>query len=448
MHRVLAATLIVLAGTVLLAADEWRQFRGPHGDGHAEGANLPVTWSESENIAWKTELPGKGWSSPVVADGVAWMTSATVEPLSDADKERMKKEKLAANPIAGQMELVGPAKMFAVSVNIATGNQGPSIPLFEISEPDPIHSLNSYASPSPILHGGKLFCHFGKFGTACVDTKTGDVLWKTNLVIDHSVGPGSSPVLHDGVLIIPCDGTDAQFVVGLDAQTGDELWRTNRPKLEGAIGDLHKAFATPLVTSHNGKEQVIAPAAQWFAAYDPKTGRELWRFRHGDGFSIVPCPVVGDGVAYMVTGFMTPEVCAIRIDGSGELSDSHAIWRYKRQGPTMSSPILVGGELYFVSDQGVLTCLDAASGEQLWQKRLKGNFSSSPMHADGKLYFCSREGETTVIRPGRKYDELAINVLPGQLMASPVVVDNSLLLRSDTHLYRIQKGRSAGNAGQ
>lgn len=436
MHR-LVATLLLLSAASLQARDDWPQFRGPEGSGHAEGTNLPKTWSESENIVWKTAMPGRGWSSPVVADGLAWMTSATVEQLSDAEKERRRKEKLAKNPIAGQMEVTGPAKLFVASVDITSGKPGKTITLFDVADPDPIHSLNSYASPSPIVHEGRLYCHFGKFGTACVDTKTGKILWKTQLVIDHSVGPGSSPVLHDGVLVIPCDGTDAQYVVGLDAKTGKQLWRTDRPKMSGIVGDLHKAFATPLVATHNGKDQVIAPTAQWFAAYDPKDGRELWRFHHGDGFSNVPRPVVAKGVAYLCTGFMTPEVRAVRIDGSGDVTESHELWSCKRQVPTMSSPILVGGELYFVSDQGVLTCLDAGSGEQLWQKRLKGNFSASPLCADGKLFFCSREGETTVIRPGRTYNEVAINTLTGQFMASPVVIGSALLLRSDSHLYRI-----------
>jgi outer membrane protein assembly factor BamB len=438
MHRFLWAAM-VLSGSLAQAAEEWPQFRGPKGDGHAEASNLPETWSESENVVWKAEVPGKGWSSPVVADGIAWMTSATVSAIGEEEKARIKKEKLAGNPIAGQMEIVGPAKFFVVSVELATGKPGKPILLFDVAEPDPIHALNSYASPSPIVHRGKLYCHFGKFGTACVDTRSGRVLWKQNLSIDHSVGPGSSPVLHEGVLIVPCDGTDDQYVVGLDANTGKQLWRTDRPSMTGNIGDMHKAFATPLVTKHDGRTQVIVPGAQWFTAYDPKTGEELWRFHHGEGFSNVPAPVVADDVAFLCTGFMTPELCAIRLGGKGDVTDSHQVWRHSRQVPSMASPLLVGDEIYFVSDQGVLTCLDASTGEQLWQKRLKGNFSASPLYADGKIFFCSREGETTVLRPGRKYDEVAVNVLSGQLMASPVVLGDTLLLRSDSHLYRIQK---------
>jgi outer membrane protein assembly factor BamB len=201
---------------------------------------------------------------------------------------------------------------------------------------------------------------------------------------------------------------------------------------------MHKAFATPLVVQRDGSDQAIVPGAQWFAAYDPRTGRELWRFRHGTGFSNVPAPVTHGDLAFLCTGFTKPELCAVRLGGSGDITDSHLAWRYSRQVPSMSSPLVVRDQLYFVSDQGVLTCLDVASGKQLWQERLKGNFSASPLYADGKVYISSRDGETTVFRPGSNYDEVAVNVLSGQLMASPVVLDNVLLLRSDTHLYRIQ----------
>ena len=421
------------------AAEDWPQFRGPSGDGLSTAVNLPATWSETENIVWKTPVEGKGWSSPVVADGVAWLTSAVVTPVDEATREKIRQEKLANNPVANQMDIVGPVKLFVVGIDVATGKQVDRIDLFDVAEPDPIHSLNSYASPSPILRDGKLFCHFGKFGTACVDLASRKILWQRNLVIDHSVGPGSSPILWQDKLIIPCDGIDEQYVTALDASTGKTAWKTNRPPLTGDRGDSHKAFATPLAVTQNGKTQVIVPGAQWFVAYDPTSGDELWRFRHGDGFSNVPRPVVRGDLAYLCTGFMVPELCAVRIGGEQDVTDSHLAWRHKRQVPSMTSPIIVGDEVYFVSDQGVLSCLDASSGELLWQKRLTGNFSASPLFADGKLYFCSREGATTVLRPGKAYDELAINQLDGQLMASPAAIDGALLLRSDTHLYRVGK---------
>ena len=421
-----------------LASDVWPQFRGPSGDGHAEGSNFPDTWSESKNIAWKTALPGRGWSSPVVADGVAWMTFATALSVSDVEKERIRSERLADSKIAEQMNIVGPVSMFAIGVDVESGKPAEPIPLIDVEQPDPIHSLNSFASPSPIIHKGNLICHFGRYGTVCLDINSRKIRWKKAFEVNHSVGPGSSPVLYDGVLVIPCDGTDTQFIVGLDVETGKQLWRANRPALTGDIGELHKAFATPLVVRHKGKTQVIAPSAQWFTSYDPRTGREHWRYRHGDGFSNVPVPVVKDGVAYLCTGFIRPELHAVRIDGSGNVTDSAELWRWDRQVPTMSSPIIVGDEIYFVADVGVLTCLNSYDGKQLWQKRFKGNFISSPLYADGKIYFFNREGETTVIHPGRQFDEVAVNLLSGEFLASPIGVGNALLVRSDAHLYKIQ----------
>jgi outer membrane protein assembly factor BamB len=439
--RYLLAVLTMSSLSAASGAEVWPQFRGPEGQGHASGTNLPQAWNETENIAWKTEIPGRGWSSPVVADGVIWMTSATETPLSDDEVDRIKRERLSKNPIASQMEVVGPVKLFAVGVDARTGKLVRKVELFDIADPDPIHSLNSYASPSPIVANGHLYCHFGKFGTACVDAKSGKVLWKKQIKIDHSVGPGSSPVLHDGLLIIPCDGTDKQFVIALKAQNGEEVWRTDRPPMSPGEGDLHKAFSTPLVVEYQGVTQVIIPGAQWFVAYEPRSGHELWRFQHGEGFSNVPRPVIANGVAYLCTGFMKPDLCAIRLDGKGDITQTHLNWRHTRQVPTMSSPIIVGGEIYFVADQGVLTCLDMQTGDQVWQKRLPGNYSASPLYVDGKLYFCSREGAVTVLRPGREYDEVAVNELSGQLMASPIVIDGAaLVLRSDSHLYRIENG--------
>ena len=304
MRRFLPLLMLLASASLIQAQQPWPQFRGPTGDGHGKAVNLPDTWSESQNIAWKAPIAGRGWSSPVIADNVAWMTSATVTPITEEEKARIRKEKLATNPMVNQMDIGGPVKMFAVGVDLTSGKIIKTIALFEVEEPDPIHSLNSYASPTPILDGNKLYCHFGRFGTACADVATGNILWKTQLVIDHSVGPGSTPVLHDGVLIVPCDGCDMQYVTGLDANTGEQRWRTDRPPLEGSLGDIHKAFGTPLVVTHNGIPQVISVGAQWFVAYEPATGREIWRFRYGNGFSNVPRPVVAGNIAYLCTGLL------------------------------------------------------------------------------------------------------------------------------------------------
>lgn len=426
-----------LAGSVGLAAD-WPQFRGPTGDGVAAGAKLPVTWSESDHVRWKVATPGRGWSSPVVADGKIWLTAAIERPI-DADlREQLRKEKFAANPMKAELNIVGEISLRIVGVDAETGDVVVDRELLNVQLPQPVHSLNSYASPSPIWHNGRVYCHFGTFGTACYDIAAADVVWKTDLKLEHSVGPGSSPAFVAERLVIPCDGADQQYVAALDAETGAEVWKTPRPKMTGNNGDLHKAFSTPLVIKVAGKEQVVAAGAQWVVSYDPSDGREIWKAHHGAGFSTVPRPVYGHGMIYMSTGYTRPELWAIRVDGCGDVTQSHVAWKSNKQIPTMPSPLLVGKELYFVNDQGVASCLDALSGEQLWQKRIEGNYSSSPIAADGKIYFSNREGKTAVVRAGREFELLAENHLDGQIFASPAVVGDALILRTDAHLYRIE----------
>ena len=432
--------VLALLSCQVLCANEWRQFRGNSGEGQAPGVkNLPVTWSETENIVWKGTIPGRGWSSPVFADSQIWLTTAIEHPLSGEELEKARAEKLAKNPLAKQMDLIGSVALFAIGINPATGDVQKKIELFALKDLDPIHSLNSFASPTPVLDGELLYCHFGELGTACVNTGTGEIVWKKKLSSKHSVGPGSSPVIHDGLFIVPCDGIDEQYVVALNQLTGEPVWKTKRPPLAGTVDEMHKAFSTPLVIKSDGRDQIVIPGAQWVVAYDPRDGYEIWRVNYGEGFSNVPRPITGHGMAYICTGFMSPQLWAIGLDGQGDVTRTHVKFKIPKQVPATPSPVLVEDQLYFVSDQGVATSVNALTGDPVWTKRLSGTFSASPLFADGKLYFSSHEGKTTVIRPGQAYEELAVNSLEGQLMASPAVLDESLLFRSQTHLYRIGK---------
>lgn len=435
--KYVACCLLVLASSAQCRSAEWKQFRGPDGQGHADAKDLPLKWSEEENVRWKTAIPGRGWSSPVFEGETVWMTTAVAEALTGEALEAAQKEKLAGNPLAKQMSLVGSVSLRAVSVDVRSGKLLSDVELIKVSNPPAIHSLNSYASPTPVLDGNLLLAHFGELGTACLDTYTGKVLWKSVLPSAHAVGAGSSPVVYQDLFIVPCDGTDQQYVVALNKRTGKEVWKTNRPKMTGLIGDFHKAYSTPLLVSAAGKDQVIVPGAQWVVSYDPASGRELWRVRHGDGFSNVPRPVVANDLVCVCTGFMQPQLIAIRLDGEGDVTASHVAWKIPKSVPTMPSPVVAGNEIYYVTDQGVATCADARTGDVVWTKRLGGNYSSSPLAAAGRIYFSNREGETRVIRPGKEYEELAVNKLNGEHMASPAVFDDSLLLRTNTHLYRI-----------
>jgi outer membrane protein assembly factor BamB len=429
---------IVALSSASLCANEWRQFRGSDGQGHADEAkNLPTTWSEAENIVWKAEIPGRGWSSPVFAGSTIWLTTAVENPLAGEELEQVRAKKLAENPLAKQMDVLGSVVLRAIGFNAVTGEMERDIELFTALDLDPIHSLNSFASPTPVLDEKMLYCHFGELGTACVNTESSEVVWRASLSSKHSVGPGSSPIVFNDLFIVPCDGTDQQYVVALNKLTGEQVWKTKRPPMSGTTGDLHKAFSTPLLVKSANRDQVIIPGAQWVVAYDPRDGYEIWKVRHGDGFSNVPRPIAGHGMAYICTGFMAPQLWAIGLDGQGDVTRTHVKFKVPRQVPAMPSPVLVADQIYFITDQGVATSVNALTGETIWTKRIAGNFSSSPLFADSKIYFSSQEGKTTVIRPGRAYEEVAVNSLDGQLMASPAVFDESLVLRSQSHLYRI-----------
>ncbi len=393
--------LALLFLSLPILAQDWPEFRGPSGQGHSAERGLPMTWSETKNVKWKTAIPGKGWSSPAIQGDRIWLTTASEEGKS----------------------------LRAVSVDLKTGAVLLNIELFKLKSFGPLHAKNSLASPTPILEGDKIYLHFGANGTACI-TQTGEVVWKTKLDYDNGQhGPGGSPVIYNDLLIVNCDGQQTQYVVALDKLTGKTRWRKYR-----AGG---QAYTTPLVVNLPAGDQLISIGALRTFAYEPRTGKELWNVSYGDGFSNVPRPVYGNGLVYLCTGFMQPALLAVRVDGKGDVTKSGIAWTLKRGAPLTPSPLLVGEELYLVSDNGIASCVDAQTGAPHWQVRLGGNHSASPLFADGRIYFLSEEGESTVIAPGKEFKTLAKNQLDGQTLASMAVSSGSIFIRSQSHLYRL-----------
>ena len=438
--RLLAALWLSLALTgsgSLLAKDEWPQFRGPDGTGISKASGLPTTWSETSNVRWKSPVAGKGHSSPVISDNQIWLTSSVEIPLTAEEKQR----KLAAIPNSKGLQLAGSLSLRAVCLDRESGKVLHDVELLKVSEAEPIHSLNSYASPTPLLENDRLYCHFGTYGTVALDTKTGAIAWKnTEHKIEHQNGPGSSPASSGELLVINFDGTDKQYVAALEKQTGKTVWSTTRTGTMDDRPDLKKAYCTPVVWQDAAGTQVISPGANWVYGYDAKTGRELWKASYGMlGFSTVPRPIIGHGMVFVATSFMKSRLVAVKLGGSGDITDSHIAWKSDKQVPQKPSLLLVGDELYFVSDGGVTTCLDAKTGTEHWQQRMPGQYSASPLFVDGRIYFFSQEGKATVIAPGKEYKELAINQLDGGFMASPAVAGKALFLRTETHLYRIEQ---------
>jgi outer membrane protein assembly factor BamB len=366
------------------------------------------------------------------------MTTAVEREATPEEKARR-----AVEPSGGQARNVATSlSLRALAVERDSGRLIHDVELFVIDEPQPIHALNSYASPSPVLTEGRLYCHFGDFGTACVETTTGKVLWANrDLRLDHMNGPGSTPIVWNDLLIVNCDGIDVQFVAALDTVTGRLAWKTSRSGKLGDDPDVKKAYATPIVVRHGDRDVLISPGADWLYGYDPKTGVELWRMSYGElGFSVVPRPVTGHGLVYMSTSFNQARLLAVKLAADGR--GAEIVWQEKKGAPNMPSPLVVGEQLFMVSDKGVATFLDARTGAPIATLRLGGNVSSSPLFADGRIYVGNRDGDTFVIDPEAKPEPavIATNHLDGRIFATPAAVGDSMYLRTDTALYRLGGG--------
>jgi outer membrane protein assembly factor BamB len=406
--------LALVHPTLMAASPDWPRLFGPE-QNHSDARGVPLTWNETEHVKWKTALPGEGWSSPVVQGGRVWMTTAT-----DGGKS-----------------------LRVLCVDLAGGKLLRDVEVLRNDVVPPKHRRNSYASPTPILDGERVYVHFGAMGTVCLSTKDASTLWaRRDLKIDHQNGPGGSATLWEDRLLIACDGMDVQYEVALDKLTGKTLWKTERSgisKLSARPADMRKAYGTPVVFEIDGRAQSLTTAAERLYALDPKTGRELWYVDY-PGFSNVPLPVSDGKMAYVCTGFMKPEVWGIRLGGAqGDATTSHVVWKQKAGAPDQSTPVVVGNRLYMVSSGGIASCLDTADGRIVWKERIGSDFAASPLHVDGRIYFFDAQGTTTVIAPGDTFQVLAKNTLSAGSMASPAVTGKALIVRTKEALYRIEQ---------
>jgi len=430
MHRLCLALVSLAAFVSTASAAHWHQFRGPDGDGVARHSKPPLEWSEDKNIRWKTPIHGRGWASPVLWGDRIWIATATEDG----------------------------RELSLVTVDGKTGKVERDQKLFDVAAPQFCHKFNSYASPTPAVEEGRVYVTFGSPGTAALDTETGKVLWeRRDFVCNHYRGAGSSPILHGDLLVMHFDGSDHQFLVALNKTTGETVWRVNRsvdfqdlgpdgkPTMEG---DLRKAYSTPHVTDIDGVTTLLSQGAKAFYAYDPKTGTELWRIDERQNHSGSTRPLYGLGLVFFPSGFSTGQLLAVRPGKKGESLDANAdasdatqlsvVWKSKRSIPKKPSLLLHDGLLFGIEDGGVATCWDAKTGDTVWNERIGGNHSSSPLLADGRIYFFSEEGKTAVVAASREFKKLAENTLGDGFMASPAVLGDALILRSRTHLYRVE----------
>jgi outer membrane protein assembly factor BamB len=406
----------------LAAADSWPGFRGPHGNGHADAANLPETWSETENVRWKTPVPHRGWSTPLVHGNQIWLTTATEDGHDFS----------------------------ALCLDRATGRVLHETKLFHADKPEPLgNDMNGYASPTGWLEDGRVFLHFGSYGTACLATDDFRVLWKrTDLPCRHYRGPGSSLFNWKDTIILTMDGVDVQYLCALDKATGATRWRTDRNTEFDDLGadgkpvdngDYRKSYTTPMLVEVDGKPQIVSSSSKATVAYDPDSGREIWRTTY-KGFSNASLPAVAGNLVAINTGHGKANLQAFRITAAttGDIT-GQLVWEQTKNLPTRSSPIVAGGLIFTTSDQGLIGAIDPADGSLLFSERTGGSISASPLFADGKLFFSTERGDTTVVKPDRTFTKTAVNRLDDGLMASPVAAGNCLYLRTRTHLYCIAK---------
>jgi outer membrane protein assembly factor BamB len=413
MRHILSLAILSLLISTAVAGENWPQFLGPEGNGASDAKDLPVRWSEKENIRWKTPIHGHAWSSPVIWDHQIWMTTATED---------------------GKI-------LYAVCVDRESGKVLRDITLFTIAKPPLIAPMNSYASPTPLVEKGRFYANFGSFGTACVDTETGRVLWsRRDIPCEHSVGPGSSPVLADDFLILQMDGRDTQYIIALDKATGKTAWKTKRSTDYGDRGDeFRKAFCTPLLIDFHGQKQLVCDGAVETIAYDPATGKELWKVRPDTNcYSNTSRPLFIADMVMVNTG-ASQQIWAVRPDGSGDVTESRVVWKINKNVPFLPSMTTADDLLFMVNDDGIASCAEAKTGKSVWKKRLGGKFVASPLAAGGKIYFFSDEGPVTVIAAERQYRELFVNKLDEGCLASPAVAGKAIFLRTKKFLYRIEQ---------
>jgi outer membrane protein assembly factor BamB len=398
-----------------LQAADWPEFRGPGAQGHSDAKGLPEFWSTTQHVAWKATVAGVGWSSPVVIGERIFLTTAV--------------------STSGKEEATADRSLRVLALNAKDGKPVWDEEIFTANSPR-AHRENSHASPTPVFENGRLYVHFGHLGTACLDAAEGKVIWKTQEFAYVPVhGNGASPVLFEDLLIFSADGDKEPKVIALDKNTGKQRWAFARQS--GANKKF--SFCTPLIIDVAGQKQLITPGSGVVNALNPKDGTEIWRCDYDQGYSVVPRPVYAHGMIFISTGYDKPSVLAIKVDGKGDVTGTHLAWRIDKAAPHNPSMVVIGDELYFAADNGILSCVDAKTGAVHYSERCCTPVWSSLLAADGKIYLQDKKGLGVVVKAGKQFKILAQNDLGERSQASYAVIGSDLLIRTEGHLYRIKK---------
>lgn len=424
MKRALLSFTLLLMVASALSAENWPRFRGPTGQGHSSEKNLPTHWSSDSNVVWKTAIAGEGWSSPIVWNDRVFLTSATEHG----------------------------TQCRVICVDRKSGKLLWDKMVFE-QVPLRKEGKNSYATPTPVTDGERVYAVFGDGSVVALDFD-GGVVWTNREVNFYSRhGLGASPMIHDGLLIMPYDGSnrvtaagqwpnnsaeerlgwqipwDKAFVVALDVKTGRRVWTGKR-------GMSRIAHITPLVLTEGGSTQIISCAGDAIQAFDPKTGERIWTV-YSQGEGVTPSPAIGDGLIFTSSGFEKTTLRTVRTGGKGDVTETHIAWEQRKGTPTQPSLLYVSPHLYAISDGGIAHCYKGDTGEIIWEERIGGNHSASPVYADGKIYFLSEAGETTVIKAGTRFEILARNSLGEKCQASMAISQGHIFIRTAENLYCI-----------
>lgn len=413
-NQFLFAFIASVSMVSIATADDWQVFRGPAGDGSSTLKNLPIEWSIDKNVTWKTDLPGEGWSSPVVYKGVVYLTAAIAQSKTDETS-------------AYDLTVFG--------INLDNGEVRWKKTVFvQPADAPRRHQKNSHASPTPIVQDDQLYVHFGHQGTACLSL-TGEVIWKTVSIEYKPVhGNGGTPVIVDDTIVFSVDGAATAKVIALDLSNGEVRWTFDRE----SNAPRKFSFSTPALIEVDGKRQIVSPGSDVVHGLDAETGEMIWKVKY-DGYSVIPKPVFRDGLVYVCTSYNTPWIYCIDPTGKGDITETHVRWSHQKQVPHTPSIIITEGRIYMVSDRGIGSCLDAKTGEVIWQERVGGNYSASPLLANGLIYMQSEQGDATVIEAGPEYKVVAKNTFGQRTLASYGVTDGTLLIRTSESLYCIQK---------
>ena len=389
----------------------WPEFRGPDGDGIANGADLPEEFSDDSLVNWKTPIWGKGWSSPVIWGNQIWLTTAT------EDGKRMS----------------------AICVDLESGKIAFERLIHEVSKPAFCHATNSYASPTPVIEDGRVYVHFGSYGTTCLDTQTGNEIWKrVDLPCDHFRGPASSPILFEDLLIVALDGFDKQYVVALDKMTGKTVWKRDRDIKYGTDnGDYKKAYGTGGVFEVKGVPLLVYPSAVATIAYQPKDGLPVWTLYHG-GMNVSARPrLTKEGLLIISNGM--GKMVAVDPKGKGDITSSNIKWSSTKAVVKKPTPLIINNHLFMVSDKGIASCIKTSDGEVVWRERIGGTFSSSPLFNGNAIFAFSDEGEIIVFKAKEEFELVSRAKFADGFRATPAISGNRLILRSLTDLYCVSK---------